>query len=82
LNSKEQSENVYENKGKGQNVHTSALPSHLRARFDNLHAINEDGNWGIGALSKGELRRSFVVPIESGLLRMTGLRGEFPDVSG
>ena len=53
----------------------AALALHHRARFDNLHAINEDGSWGIGALSKQELRRSFVVPIGSGLLRMTALGG-------
>jgi hypothetical protein len=50
---REQSENVYENKGKGQNIRWSALCDlHISARFDNFHAINEDGGWGVGALSK------------------------------
>jgi len=68
---REQSENVYENKGKVKRVSRSGplVPS-APARFDNFRGINEDGGWGTFKTRTAEILRR---PSADGLLRMTGL---------
>ncbi len=71
----DRSGNVYESKGKGQNVHMFGLRD-LHILAHGLTTPTPSTKIGAGAFPKRELRRSFVVPIGAGLLRMTGLGGD------
>jgi hypothetical protein len=68
-------------KTKGNDEMSAGLRCAISTSAHGLTTATPSTKMGAGAFSKRELRRSFVVPIRPGLLRMTGLRGEFQDAS-